>query len=295
MLIQQVAHFNDLSPKLRDEIEGKVKSFGKSVRYKFDISNPNPDPTFTNGKVIWPNIYTLDPTVFNINDPYEDRKDKSKSKRIAIIDGVDEKGLPNRFKKIRVHGRMQGIFTLNVLDNEEDFAMAVFLELHPKLTNGKFSDKTKKQVITRIDEVANATEQRTARTTKVKALNVAQQMSDAERVSFADAMMWDSTQEISVLGNLIEELAETDPVFFNDLVEGKSIEFQAVVKQALDRQIIGFDPAEWKFFWHSNQQPITVLSPVGGKNHVEKMAEWFQIGGKSADEAYKKIKSLIKV
>jgi len=293
MLIQQVAHFNDLSPKLRKEIEDKVKGFGKTVRYKFDISNPNPDPTFVNGKVLWPTLYTLDPAVFNINDPHEDRDGKSKSKRIAIVEGVDEKGMPNRFKKVRVHGRRNGILLLN-LETEEDFATAVFLELHPKLTNGKFFDRTKKQVVSRIDEVANATEQRTLRTAKVKAMNAAQQMSDQDRVSFADAMMWDSTQDPSVIGNMIEELAETDPVFFNDLIEGKNIEFQAVVKQALDRQVIGFDLAAWKFFWHSNQQPITVVSPVGDKNHVEKMAEWFQIGGKNADEAYKKIKSLIK-
>lgn len=294
MLIQQNAHYNDLSPKLRKELEEKVRSFGKSVRYKFEISNPNPDPTFVNGKIIWPTIYTLDPSVFSINDPYEDREGKSKSKRIALVEAVDEKGIPNRFKKVRIHARRAGVLFLN-LENEEEFAIAVFLEMHPKLVGGKFADRTKKQVVSRIDDVADATTKRTERTARVKALNAAQQMSDKDRVNFADAMMWDSAQKPEVLGNMIEELAETDPVFFNDLVEGKSIEYQAVVKQALDRQVIGFDPAAWKIFWSSNMQPITVLSPTGEKNHVEKLAEWFQIGGEQAAEAYKKIKSLIKV
>src|SRR5690242_12881790 len=64
MLLQQVAHFNDLSPKLRETLENKVRGFGKQVRYKFDISHQNPDPTFHNGKILYPNIYTLDPTVW---------------------------------------------------------------------------------------------------------------------------------------------------------------------------------------------------------------------------------------
>ena len=42
MLLQQTAHYNDLSPQLRKELEEKIASFGKQVRYKFDISNPNP-------------------------------------------------------------------------------------------------------------------------------------------------------------------------------------------------------------------------------------------------------------
>jgi hypothetical protein len=294
MLLQQVAHYNDLSDKLRKELEDKIRSFGKTVRYKFDISNPNPDPTHHNGRIIWPNLYTLDPSVFNITDPYETREKTSKSKRIAIIDGVDEKGIPNRFRKIRIHARKSGILALNV-ENEEEFAIAMFLELHPKLTGGRFADKNKKQVVFRIDEQSAAKEQREFRSAKLKALNVAQQMSDSERITFADAMMWDSSDDPVILGNKIEELAETDPKFFNDLVEGKTVEYRAVVQQALNKKLIEFDPAEWKFIWSSNKQPITVLSPAGDKTHVEKMAEWLQIGGEKSNEVYKKIKSLIKV
>lgn len=294
MQLEQVAHFNDLSDELRKELRDKILSYGKTVRYKFDISNQNPDPTKHDGPVIWPNLYTLDPAVFNITDPYEKRDKISKSKRIALITGVDEKGLPNAFKKIRIHGRHRGILTLTIEENNDDFYMAMLLELHPKLAGGKFSDKTKKQVVTRIDEKAHATKQREERTARVKALNAAQAMSEKEKVAFADAMLWDSTQDPAILGNLIEELAETNSIFFNDLVAGKTVEYQAAVKQALDRQIIGFDPADWKVFWHSNQQPITVLSPAGEKNHVEKLAEWFQIGGQQASAAYNKIKELLK-
>ena len=79
MKLEAVAHYNNLSPKLRKELEEKIKGFGKAVRYKFDISKHNPDPDKYNGEVVWPNTYTLDPCVWNIVDPYEtDVKAKSK-------------------------------------------------------------------------------------------------------------------------------------------------------------------------------------------------------------------------
>lgn len=295
MLLQQVAHYNDLSPKLRDELTEKIKSFGKNVRYKFNISNPNPDPEKYGGiEIIWPNVYTLDPTVFNINDPYEKRENKQRSKLIALVDGIDEKGLPNKFKKIRIEARFKGILSLDVEDNDDHFNYAMFLELHPKLVGGMFADKTKHQIITRIDERELAKDQRSIRTAKLKALNIAEQMSDKQVVEFADAMIWDSTEDIFLLRNKIEELAENTPEFFNDLVNSKNVEYQSVIQQALNKKIISFDPAEYKFTWTTNSQTIAILQPVGEKNHVEKMSEWMQTGGQKAEEFYKKLKSLLK-
>ena len=111
---------------------------------------------------------------------------------------------------------------------------------------------------------------------------------------FSDAMMWDSTEDLSLLRNRVEELAETNPEFFNDLVSGEMVKYQAAVKQALDRQIISFDPAEWKFIWTSNQQPIAILNEVSGKNYVEQMAEWLQVNAEKGKQVYDKLKSLLK-
>ncbi len=292
MLLQHTAHYNDLSPQLRKELEEKIAGFGKTVRYKFDISNPNPDPTFHNGKIIWPHLYTLDPTVFNINDPYEKREGHQRSKRIALIDQLDEKGVPNKFKKIRVYDRQRGELVLQ-LDNPDDEAMAMLIELHPKLSGGMFADTTKRQMITRVDEQAAATIERAARSARSKARAAAEGLSDKGVIDFADAMLWDSAQQPIVLRNQIEELAETNPEFFNDLVSGKSVEYQAAVKQALNKKIIAFDPAEYKFTWTGNMQTIHIMNNVSGKNEVEQFAEYLQAGGEKAETIYKKIKSLI--
>lgn len=292
-MLQQAGKYNDFSQKLKKALEDKITSFGKTVRYKFNISHDNPDPEKKDGPIIWPHLYTLDPVTFKIVDKEENRPDKQNVKEVGYVRELNEKGIPVSFFRIRVRGRDKGIITYNLeLPEHQDEVM--LLELHPKNTNGMFSDKTKQQVFSRIDEHALATDKKKERTAKLKALNVAQGMSDKEVVDFADAMVWDSTAEPLLLRNQIEELAETNPDFFNDLVEGKTVEFQAAVKKAIDRQIIGFDPGEYKFMWRSNNQTIAVLQLSTDKNEIEKFSEWLMTAGEKADAVYKKIQGLLK-
>ena len=290
MLLENVAHINDLSQKLRDELEQRVRNFGATVRYKFDIANQNPDPTAYNGKVIWPLLYTLDPTRFNITDPYEKREGKSRSKLIALIDGVDESGKPNKFRKVRIHARQRGEYLLS-LDNPEHFAIAMFIELHPKLAGGMFADKTKKQLITRIDESAEAKTQRDERKAKKLAIDLAMSMKDEDVIDFADAMAWDSKEDVLVLRNKIEELAENDHSMFNDLVRDGKMKYQAAIKRAIDNGIWLHDIDGGKLSWASTQQLIVVIGPGA---EYDKFAEWFMTAGKKADDVYNKLLSLEK-
>lgn len=296
MSLENFAHFNDLSPKLREELEQKVESFGKSVRYKFDIARPNPDPEKYNGGTVYPNMYTLDPTKFTIQDSYENRDGKSKTKNIGLVDDgfINDNGLPERFKKVKVSGSEKAILKLNTADNRDDFYMAMMLEMHPKLKGGKFADKNLHPIISRIDENAAAREARTERSERLKALNVAQAMSDTELIDFADAMQWDSSENSEILRNKVEELADSNPIYFNDLVQGKSIEYQSLIKQAINKDLISFEHGEYKFMWSGNQQTITNLSPTGKKNEIEKLSEWMQTSGTKGDDLYKKLKSLVK-
>lgn len=288
LLLEKVAHFNDLSDKLREELETRVRGFGKSVRYKFDIGNPNPDPEKTNGAIIYPQAFTLDPTRFTIKDPHD-----NKIKQIALVEETDEKGLPNRFKKIKVLGRDKGYYTVD-LTVPENMYIAMFLELHPKLSNGQFADPQKRQLITRIDEGAFAKSERKQRTDKLKALNAVADMDYDALKLFADAMQWDSNEDEEILRNKVEQLAETQPVYLTDLVTSKKVEYLAIVKQAREKNVVEFDPAEFKFKWAGNQQVITILSPASQKSENELFAEWLQIGGKQANETYKKLKELVK-
>jgi len=293
MSLEQIAHYNNLSTKLREELVEKLQGLGKRVRYKFDIGNVNPDPQKYNGAMVFPNLYTLDPCIFDILDPYEE-KGKPKSKKIALINGTDEKGIPNKFGRIRVRASEAGILDLDLTEGGDGWYTAMYLELHPKLLNGKFADTSKHPVVSRIDEVQSASNAKKERTARLKALNAAQDMNDKDIFNFADAMLWDSSEDILILRNKVEELADTNPEFFNDLVSGKTIEYKATIKKAMNKKVIEFDPAEYKFLWSGNKQTIAMLSPAGNRNEVEKFAEFLQTGGEKADTIYKKIKDLIK-
>lgn len=297
-MLQKHSHFNDFSPKFREELEKKARSLGKRVRFKFNISKENPDPEKYNGKVVYPGMYTLDPRTFRITDTYEDRAAVSKSKEVGLVDKIDRDGKPESFHRIRVFDREKGLKTFEVIDadgkeNYEALERVMFLLIHPKLKGGKFQDKSKAFVFELIDEKAEAQAGRDRRSAKAKALSIAVAMDESKAKEFADAMMWDSTEEFDILKNRIEELAETTPEFFNDLVNGKNLEYQALVKRAFDKKIISFDPSDHKIIWASNLQPITMLSPVSEKNEVVLFAEWLMVDGKRGDEVYRKIKGLV--
>ncbi len=297
-MLQKHLHFNDFSDELRKEFEEKAKSLGKKVRFKFNISKPNPDPQKYNGETVWPGMYTLNPRTFRITDEYEKRVGVSKSKEVGLVDKVDREGRPESFHRIRVYDRERGIKEFTLVDsdgreNYEELEYVVFLLMHPKLQGGKFQDKSKASTFELIDEKANAKSGRDRRGAKAKALAVAVEMNEQKAREFADAMLWDSTEDFDVLKNKIEELAETTPEFFNDLVNGKNMEYQALVKRAMDKKVISFDPAEHKIIWASNLQTITMLAPGSEKNEVVQFAEWLMVEGKRGEDTYKKIKGLV--
>lgn len=294
-MLEQIAQYNDFSKQLRKELEEKVKSFGAKVRLKFNISNPNPDPEKYNGPIIWPFLWTLDPAIFSIVDPYEERPDKSKSKQVAMVERQDEKGIPNKFFRIRVHARHQGIVSLDLtnIEHQRDF---MYVLLHPKLIGGRFSDKNKQQVFSIIDEKKEAKAAKEIRNAKRNAYIAASEMSDDKVKEFAAAMQWDEHEDIEILRNRAEELSEKAPDMFSDLIKGKVIEFRALVKRAIDTQFIAFNPLENKFIWVANQETITVLGMgLDGASEVERLAEWLMTAGKQGDAVYKKLKSLEKV
>jgi len=93
----------------------------------------------------------------------------------------------------------------------------------------------------------------------------------------------------------LEAFAEEDPTFFNDMLTDNKIEYQSVVKRALDKKVIGYDPVGGKMLWAANQNVITVLGVGdGSKNEVQRFAEYLRTGGTKAEEIYKKIKSMTK-
>ncbi len=293
-MLHQLGRFNDFTSEFLDELQKHVSELGPIVRYKFDIANDDPHPD-NRGKKVFPFKYTLDPCTFEVIDKYEKRQGKQKLKYVSMpmIESVDDKGNPTRFHKIVVHERNNGVLQFD-LSSHDDVAMVMYLELHPKNKNGLYPDRTKVAKLERIDEKNLSKKRREERSKKLEAFAIAEKMSEAEIIQFANAMMWDTTKNIDVLRNEVEEMAETDPVFFTDIVSSKSIEYQDVIKTALDNRVISFDPVNYKFLWTSNNQVLAIVMPNENKNHVQLLADYFISGGDKAEDAYKKMKSFLK-
>lgn len=293
-MLEQVAHFNDLSPKLRDKLGKRIESFGEEVKYRFDISHENPDPLKESGKIIWPSIYTLDPIVFTIIDKDEDRKDKSKSKRVGIVKETDEKGIPKSFTRVRCRGQHEGILTLD-LTKPEDIEQCAILELHPKVNGSLFEDKKMVPIISRVDEAKEAMESRQKRVQRKEALVAASGMDLEELKEFAAAMNWNPNEKADILRDKIEEHAEKYPEMFNDLVKSDKLKYQSVVKNALLKRVLAYDPVGGRWTYGANGELIVVLPPNGSQNEIEQMGDFLRTNGQKSDQIFSKIKSLLKI
>ena len=100
-MLHQVKNYNDFTAQFRQELEEKVLSFGKSVRFKFNISNDDPHPD-NKGKKVWPFIYTLDPATFRVVDKHEKREGHQKMKYVGMVKDVNDEGVPVSFHKVKV-------------------------------------------------------------------------------------------------------------------------------------------------------------------------------------------------
>ena len=293
-MLEQEGIYNDLSPKLRKTLEERIESFGKTVRYKFNLERKNPDPAKYNGEIIYPSLYCLHPVQWKIIDSDEDRKDKQKVKNIGVIESIekDDRGNPQyRFKGVRVQDIRKGVLYFD-LSVPEEVDIVASLELHPKNGNGLFTDKQMVSVFSRIDELQLATDKRKERSERKKALDYVEQMSDAEVIEFADAMSWDSTRLPDLLRDEAEDLAEKTPKAFNDLIADKKMKLRAIIKRSIDNKTFGYNPGEGSLTWMNTGQVIVSLGRgIDNKDDIIRFAEWFDTAGKKAEEILKKIKS----
>lgn len=295
-MLEQEGIYNDLSPKLREKLETRIDSFGRFVRYKFNLARPNPDPQKYNGDIIYPSQYNLHPVQWKITDNDEDRKDKQKVKNIGVIEKTerDDRGnLQYRYLGVRITDIERGVKIFD-MEKEEDRTMVAALELQPKNGSGLFPNPQMVSIFSRVDEAKHATEKRAERSARKKALDAAEDMTDKEIVDFADAMSWNSTEDSILLRNKVEELAENTPELFNDLISGQKIKYQSIIKKGIDNKILSHNTSEGSLAWASTGLQIISLGLGSGtKTDIERFAEWFLEAGGKADVAYKKLKSLV--
>src|ERR1043165_476744 len=124
--------YNNLTPKLREQLESKAKEAGRFVKYKFAIAKRNPDQELkTGGEYLYPLRWALTPVTFDITDPGDGTR-----KRIGIVDKLKEFGAPSdSFRRVTLEEQFRGVLVLD-MEQMADQDMFMYLELHPKFESG---------------------------------------------------------------------------------------------------------------------------------------------------------------
>lgn len=278
--------YNNLSPELREKLSKKAAEVGRYVKYKFAIAKRNPDGEMkTGGEYLYPQSWALTPVTFHITDG-------GSRKKIGIIDKLKEYGAPSdSFRRCKLNEQFKGVLTLD-LDSMDDQDMFAYLELHPKLEGGIYRDKNEMAIFKHIDDVKEAKSSLTARENRANAMFVASQMAVKEIKDFACAMDWDEHDDISIIRDKVMELADKDPLWFKNFIDNKSIEYRAVIKRAMDNNIVAWQPVENKFVWVSNGQTIAILDRCEDGKVLERMSDWI-VTSKNGQEVYTKLKGIL--
>lgn len=280
--------YNNISAQLREKLEKKAKESGRYVKYKFAIAKRNPDGEMkTGGEYLYPLRWSLTPVSYSITDPFDNLR-----KRIGIIKNLKEYGHPSdNFARVQLDEQFAGILTLD-LENQEDQDKFMYLEMHPKLEGGEFRDKNEMAVFRRIDDVKEAKASLTARENRATAMFVATQMTASEIADFACAMGWDEHEDINILRDKVVERADKDPEWFRKFIDDKSIEYRALIKRAMNNNIISWQPVENKFVWTSNNQTIAILDRCEDGKVLERMSDWLSTS-KNGQDVLSKIKAFL--
>lgn len=282
--------YNHLSNELRSELEETMRGLGRIVTYKFAIAKINPDgEQKTGGKYLYPLQYSLTPVTYDIIDPYD-----KKRKKIGLVKQIRNGGTPNEaynFFRLVVKEGWSGMYKLD-LNKPSDQDVFAWLEMHPKLEDGKFRDPMMPAIVKRINLVEMAKQKLQTRSLKADSMYLAANMPHRELMNFASAMGWDETEEEVLLREKIVDIAEADATFFRDFINDKNIEYRAVLKRAMDAKIIAWLPAESKFVWCANNQPFAVLERAEGNTYMDRMCDWF-VAAKNGQEVFEKIKKVL--
>lgn len=297
MLSPSGKKYNELSDKLRKELQAKKQKLGQFAKFKFAIAKKNPEYNFIDipeasirqtaaPEYIFPMQVDIQPVTYTIRD--YDNKDK----KIGLIAEENEKGEPIGFRRITVKERDRGVLKLdlNTTTGEDDFA---YLMLHPRTENGIFYDDKQGPLIKLVDEKADAKKYTEIKSQKADAMYVATKMDDADVRDFACAMNWDEDEDVDILKGRVIDMAENNTPEFVKFVETAEIKKLAVIKRAESAGVIKWLPLDYKYAWGANGQTIVAFGRKEDMNPLREMADWL-ITAKNGAEVFKKLENALR-
>jgi hypothetical protein len=276
--------YNEISVALQKKLDDERVAVGKLAKYKFYIARKNPDGEHKPGEeYLFPALYTLTPVTFSILE--EDRKERS----IGLYQGTEKHNDDEeiKFGRVTLLERNEGILNLDLSVPEH-----MHLELHPKNENGFFRDKNIPAMFCRVDELKEAKQRLRSKELRGQAIMVATKMGEGEVRNFAAAMNWNELEDFEILKDRMIEIADKDPEFFRKFVDDPAIEYKAIIRRAIDANVINWIPVEAKFIWSSNGSTIAMIDRSSVDKYLDGFSDWLMTA-KNGLEVYKKIRTLL--
>lgn len=265
--------FNNVSEALLKETLLKK---GEQVVYK--VVGIQPDP-MNPGKWSIPAAKNVPPT-----DQIWD-EEKQEYIDIAAVKTFDAEG-NHTYHDIFFYGTQGGHLILRG-GSATDQEIHSFLSLCNYNGSNPKRDTSKEIYFELVDEKAKSESERKVRNLKREALNASADLSPEEVRTYTAARGQDDSRPLEVLRNELENLADTDPKTFLDLIENKQAIMKAVLNRAIKKGVIVFDEQQSKFSW-PNGEVITIVARSTGSDAVEDLIA-FCVSNAKGEKVYQTI------
>jgi hypothetical protein len=146
-----------------------------------------------------------------------------------------------------------------------------------ELCNANASNPNRNPAVTpifrRIDKVKDAKQATASIDALTEALVFTKSMTEEDMRQFAASMGWNENVDMGILESQVKTFAKSEPEKFLRLIMDEGVRVQAILKKAIDKELITWDAAQYKFHW-ANGNIIATLDRVAGKSNLQLMAEW---------------------
>lgn len=259
----------------------ELRKLKKGEVVTFRINNIKPDPTHPTGKRMPAcKIIPSRDIIYLNEEPVEIAAIKTigSDKRVIFYDIKFTRESEGTINCIGGTAHAQNLYEYLMLSN--------FREGNP------IRDPGAEKVYYLVDPVGKAKEKRASRSQMLKAVDIAENMTDDDVLTFIAAQGW-KKQDMELLRDKIEEIAMKDPVNFMRMASDRNNEMKATIKRAIDEGVLVWDKSKYEFRWSSNDELITRVPRSEQGSHLDGLLN-FILNAEHGPAVYKELTSKLK-
>lgn len=254
----------------RFEDESKLPALKPGEKAVFRILNIRYDPDTPNQLMI-PLITFIRPKQ-RIVDPTCRTKDKIVTIAHVVEENMEGDAKLEHPKFTHSEGGYKVLFGNNPKDVDE----YQFLKMCNENATNEYRNQNVVPVFEEVIPKLIAEKNRNTRNLRFEAMEIAKKMKESEVREFAASMSWEQNDDIGVLRDSVEEMAESDPEEFLSRLKDGSRTIRAAIKEAFDAEIIFYDIQKKRFAFKADDSTIfAVTSRVPPKEYVNTLADFF--------------------